>query len=578
MVYNTSTYLKLNNYGYSDENIEKVKTYLRTRILPDSIDNSDKKKRFLSKWEKDFKIVNDKLVYIPLNLIVIPDDKRNDILLKIYKDLKQGVGQGIDMFYNRVRDKYLNIRRKDVGEFLKSQKVYQITRPQNHIENKPILATSPNERWALDCINMVSYASSNGGVDRGTKFILTVVDYFSRKVWLRPLQNQTAIIVRNALRSVVEESKTYPKIIQADNGSEFKGETSEWMKEHDIVYIKTLSYSPESNGLVEGKNKIVRKILREIMIRQNSRNWTNHLQTCAELMNTQRNGTTKSNPNDIWKEGHELQGEKNQNVIRLHERRISNAIKNNTTEEYKVNDFVRVKMATLYSSVRKIIKSGDKKLLAVNYSPTLYQIKSILKKDIKDRTVGDNVISFEKKRYTLKNIDGTPVQTQLKKNNPNAIRKEKRFFASDMQLVKNPDQGGTYLENFNVKDAIKLNKIDPRNAVAVERALPRPAPIIRAVLPLPVPVVPVPVILVPENYIGKELENTFAGFGRRLFIGKIMSYDKENKKFLVKYDDNYNQEYTLAEIKKYLKREQVQNVRPQRDRRQVVIGGNIHYL
>jgi hypothetical protein len=53
-------------------------------------------------------------------------------------------------------------------------------------------------------------------------------------------------------------------------------------------------------------------------------------------------------------------------------------------------------MATLYSSVRKIIKSGDKKLLVVNYSPTLYQIDSILNKDIKDRTVNGNVISFEK--------------------------------------------------------------------------------------------------------------------------------------------------------------------------------------
>jgi hypothetical protein len=46
----------------------------------------------------------------------------------------------------------------------------------------------------------------------------------------------------------------------------------------------------------------------------------------------------------------------------------------------------------------------------------------------------------------------------------------------------------------------------------------------------------------------------------------------------VKYDDNYKQEYTLSEIKKYLKREQVENIRPQRDRSQVVIGGNIHYL
>jgi hypothetical protein len=555
-----------------------VKEYLRTRVLPETLDNSAKKKRFLAKWE-DFKIENNKLVYVPLNLIVVPDDQRNVVLLNIYKDLKRGVAQGISMFYNRVRDKYLNIRRKDVGDFLKSQKVYQITRPQNHIQNKPILSTSPNERWGIDCINMVSYANANGGIDRGTKFILTVVDYFSRKVWLRALKNQTAVNVRNALRSVVLESKTYPKIIQADNGSEFKAETSAWMKENNIVYIKTLSYSPESNGLVEGKNKIVRKILREIMIRRNSRNWTNNLQICAELMNTQRNGTTKENPNDIWKEGHELAGEKNQDVIRLHERRISNAVKNNTTEEYKVNDYVRVKMSTLYSSVRKIIKSGDKKLLVVNYSPTLYQIKSILQKDIKDRNVGNNVISYEKKRYTLKNLDGTPVQTQQKLNNPNRERRDKRFFASDMQLVKNSELEGSYLEKFTVKDALKLNKIDPQNAIAAERALPRPRPIVRAVLPIPVPQVrPPPVVALVEDLVGKEIENTFGGFGRRLFVGKIISYNKENKKYTVKYADNYEQEYTLPEIKKYLIREQVANVRPQRERRQVVIGGNIHYL
>jgi hypothetical protein len=60
---------------------------------------------------------------------------------------------------------------------------------------------------------MVSYASANGGIDRGTKFILTVVDYFSRKVWLRPLKSQTAINVRNALVNIVAETKTYPRIV-----------------------------------------------------------------------------------------------------------------------------------------------------------------------------------------------------------------------------------------------------------------------------------------------------------------------------------------------------------------------------
>jgi hypothetical protein len=47
---------------------------------------------------------------------------------------------------------------------------------------------------------------------------------------------------------------------------------------------------------------------------------------------------------------------------------------------------------------------------------------------------------------------------------------------------------------------------------------------------------------------------------------------------MIEYTDGYEQECTLAEIKKYLKREVVANVRPQRDRRQVVVGGQIHYI
>jgi hypothetical protein len=87
MVHNSGLYLQLNNFNYSDQNIAQVKEYLRTRKLPDSLDNSGKKKRFLAKWEKDFKIDNDKSVYSPLHLIVVLDDKRNDVLKKTYEDI-----------------------------------------------------------------------------------------------------------------------------------------------------------------------------------------------------------------------------------------------------------------------------------------------------------------------------------------------------------------------------------------------------------------------------------------------------------------------------------------------------------
>jgi hypothetical protein len=130
-----------------------------------------------------------------------------------------------------------------------------------------------------------------------------------------------------------------------------------------------------------------------------------------------------------------------------------------------------------------------------------------------------------------------------------------------------------------VEDSIKLNKMDKRNDIAIQRALPRPAPIVQAILPIPirVPVVRPPTV-VPVDYVGQEVENTFGGFGRRLFVGKIEKYDTDSKKYTVKYADGYEQEYTLAEIKKHLKREEVANMRPQRDRRQVVIGGHIYFL
>jgi IS30 family transposase len=316
------------------------------------LNTSQKRTRFKQRWSKDWEVRSDKLVYKPLNLTVVPDGERNTVLKTIYEDLTQGVGQGISLLHKRIRDKYLNIRRSDVGTFLKSQKVYQITRPQNHIINKPVMSTPPNNRWGMDCISMISYASANGGINEGTKFILTVVDYYSRKVWLRPLKSQTAVNVLNQLINIVAETKTFPKILVCDNGGEFKGETLAWMKEHNIQVINTLSYSPESNGLTELKNKLVRNVLREIMILTNSRNWTQHLQTTANLLNTQMNGTTKRAPNSIWREGHELQGEQDRATIRRHEQRVINSVKNNPTTEYKIGDFVRVKMGRgLFSPV-----------------------------------------------------------------------------------------------------------------------------------------------------------------------------------------------------------------------------------
>ena len=99
-------------------------------------------------------------------------------------------------------------------------------------------------------------------------------------------------------------------------------------------------------------------------------------------------------------------------------------------------------------------------MIVVNYSPDIYTISSILQKDLKNiRDYLRRTVQYENLRYTLK-LNGVEVQTEQKINDPNRIRKSKRLFASDLIKVSKETKN-TFLEDFTMKDAMKLNKQDP---------------------------------------------------------------------------------------------------------------------
>ena len=115
-MYDKSLFLKLNNYGYSDESITEVKDYLINLKLPDKVDTNVKGRRYYEKWNQ-FEIRDDKLFYKKLNLEVVPNNERNEKMKEIYENNRTGPGRGIEMFYHTVCDKYLNIRRSDASAF-----------------------------------------------------------------------------------------------------------------------------------------------------------------------------------------------------------------------------------------------------------------------------------------------------------------------------------------------------------------------------------------------------------------------------------------------------------------------------
>ena len=452
--------LKLNNYGYSQQVLDEVLHYKTTGEIPEHVKG---KKRYVDKW-KPFYIANNHLIYRPKELKVIIDaDEKNKIMKELFDNDRSGVGSGIVQFYYNVRLKYLNIQRKDVADFLKRQKNYQLSRDTRHIINKPILASAPNERWSIDLIDMDRYTSKN----KEFRYILTCIDHFSRYVWAVPLKNKTSIDVSIAMGNICEKAGCYPHILQKDNGGEFQGETNTFMEQNNIKWINTLSYSPQSNGLIENFNKQLRKMLRELMIRHNNLIWYNQLDLCCSIKNRQKNGTTKKRPIDVWQNTpyNEVEEYNNRDVgYNIKEKARKNVLKNKT-KEFEKGDYVRVKLSQLYSQIRKMVKDGDKKYIVVKYSPEIYQIDKVIQPDHE---------GYEKLRYTLKNLEvdengeDVPVITQQKMNNPDKPREQKRFFASDFIKIDKKDVMNDFIkegnrlipkDGFDIHKALKLNVI-----------------------------------------------------------------------------------------------------------------------
>ena len=88
---------KFNNYDWSD--LQPIKDYLLKGIFPRFRTNAQRY-RFIQKY-KDFIVKNNKIIYKPLNLEVIPNDKKDETLKDFYDGFKAS-GTGKTNFYKKI--------------------------------------------------------------------------------------------------------------------------------------------------------------------------------------------------------------------------------------------------------------------------------------------------------------------------------------------------------------------------------------------------------------------------------------------------------------------------------------------
>ena len=160
-----------------------------------------------------------------------------------------------------------------------------------------------DEQWAADLVEVQHLSRHN----RGVRYLLTVIDVFSKYAWVRPLTRKTGAQVQKAFESIFREGRK-PLRLQTDDGKEFYNKTmTAFLKRHNIVHFSTKGDTKAS--VVERFNRTLKERLYRYFTAKNTLNYKQALPDVVRGYNATPHGSigmapervTLDNSAEVWK-------------------------------------------------------------------------------------------------------------------------------------------------------------------------------------------------------------------------------------------------------------------------------------
>lgn len=195
-------------------------------------------------------------------LEVIPPRKRNDILKQLYEDPLTSKN-GRDSMHFQIINRYANIPRNYIFDWLKSQTTYQIHYQQKR--EKTLRVEDSKEICYKLMIDLVDL-SGISGFNSQHKYLLTAIDTFSRFGFAESITQKTKAKIIPALQKILQEyhniSGKYPQFLHSDNGSEFiSNDYKNLLKSLNITPFYGMTYLPQNQSMVERYNKTIKNAI-----------------------------------------------------------------------------------------------------------------------------------------------------------------------------------------------------------------------------------------------------------------------------------------------------------------------------
>ena len=189
-------------------------------------------------------------------------------------------------------------------------------------QRRRVYVNGIDEIWAADLIDMRAFSKYN----RGVKYLLAVIDIFSKYGWLMPLKDKTGKSVTKTLKKIFKERK--PTKIWVDKGKEF------WNKDVREIIDLYSTENEEKSSVVERWNRTMKEKMFKYFTANSTMVYVNILTDLVKQYNNTRHSSTKMTPVEASKKKNENKVWKNL-YLGHNERTINGA-------QFSVGDKVRI--------------------------------------------------------------------------------------------------------------------------------------------------------------------------------------------------------------------------------------------
>lgn len=271
---------------------------------------------------------------------------------------------------------------KKVKKWLEAQPTYTLHRQaRKHYPTRKYVVHDIDEQWQADLADVSLIAKQN----KGYRFILTVIDIFSRFAWARPLRSKSGKEVAAAFKDIFEEGRI-PTRVQTDQGKEFENrDVLALFRQYDIELFSVKS--AYKAAIVERFNRTLKTKLWRYFTSSTNQKWTNVLQDVVNSYNNSVHRTIKRKPINVTES----------QVSDIREEMYSHQSESKEKSNIHVGDSVRI------SKVKSIFEKG----YLPNWTEEIFTIDSINRKHIP--------LTYKLKDYNGEVIEGSFYRQEIEK-------------------------------------------------------------------------------------------------------------------------------------------------------------------